>query len=180
MFNKAIQHIEVINLLAQQLANLVEWEKSTDEVCTHHENWPVVMALFPEVKPLYLLYMTEDWTVLEVHNFSPEWMEKIRPARSHVLKGLTNGMGLSLNYGLSSMVQKLEVAILSATEEEWGPGSYDVPNMGWDRKIDKNSHYQITLNIAEESGAITGSCYGYGYRLDLSEDKVVLTCVSPY
>lgn len=178
MFNKAIQHIETINLLAQRLPNLAEWEKSTDEVCTHHENWPVVMALFPEVKPLYLLYMTEDWTVLEVHSFSSGWMDKIRPARKHVLRGLTGIVGL--NHTLSGMVQKLEVAIMSATEEEWRPGSYDVPNMGWNRKIDKCSHYQITLNIAEESGAITGSCYGYGYRLDLLEDKVVLTCVSPY
>lgn len=179
MFNRAIQHIETINLLAQRLPNLAEWEKSTDEVCTHPENWPIVMSEFSEVKPLYLLYMTEGWTVLEVHSFSPEWMDKIRPARAYLLKGLTDSIGL-LNNTLSNMVQKLEVAILSATEEEWGPGCYDVPNMNWDRRLDKNSHYQITLNIAKESGAITGSCYGYGYRLDLSEDKVVLTCVSPY
>jgi hypothetical protein len=178
MFNKATQHIETINLLAQRLTNLVEWEKSTGEVCTHPENWPTVVAEFPEVKPLYLLYMTEDWTILEVHSFSPEWLDKIRPANKYLLRGLTGAAGL--NYTLSSMVQKLEVAIMSATEEEWGPGSYDVPNLDWDRKIDKNSHYQITLKVAEGFGVITGSCYGYGYRLDLSEDKVVLTCVSPY
>lgn len=180
MFNRLHQYNETLERLANQLPNLSRWEEDHGEHCIHRDNWPVVMALFPEIKPLFLLAMTEDWRVVQVQNFEADYTDQMRTPDHFLLRRLTDGTGTGLNYILADMVQKLETAIMIASEEEWGPGIYNPANLNRNGRVDHHSHFTIKIIVAEETGVITGTVYADNYILDIAEDEVHLICARPY
>jgi hypothetical protein len=161
-FNRLLQKNQVIKNIVMR-PEIEEWEESTGENPSHPENWPTVLDTFPVARARYYLGMTEEWTIIaSLGVWSPS---------DTLLKEINNSY---CNGQLSKMVHNLYICIDQAVAEEWGPGSYDPPFLNiYNGRVSDEA--KINLSIQENSGYINAICTSEKYKLELSNDGVILT-----